>query len=57
MRRLLKLWLPPILLKLYRSLNISGNRFLGEYSSWEEASKKQKDMTVKVYLRKLSNLP
>lgn len=42
MRRLLKLWLPPILLKLYLSLNISGNRFLGEYSSWEEASKKTK---------------
>ena len=42
MRRLLKLWLPPILIKLYRNLNVSGIRFLGEYSSWEEASKNTK---------------
>ncbi len=30
------------MLKLYRSLNISGTRFLGEYPSWKEASKNTK---------------
>lgn len=42
MKQILKLWLPPVLLNLYRGLNISGIRFLGKYSSWEEASKSTK---------------
>jgi putative methyltransferase (TIGR04325 family) len=42
MKQLIKLWLPPILLKIYRNLNLSGVRFLGMYSSWEEASLRTK---------------
>tara|TARA_B110000211_G_scaffold164064_1_gene185233 strand:- start:2702 stop:3496 length:795 start_codon:yes stop_codon:yes gene_type:complete len=40
MRRLLKKWLPTALLNLYRSLY--GISFSGQYSSWEEASKRTK---------------
>lgn len=42
MRRILKSWIPPILLKLYKKMNIGGIRFRGRYYSWEDASKSVK---------------
>lgn len=38
MKELLKLWIPPILLQVFRNLNPKGIRFIGKYSSWEEAN-------------------
>lgn len=39
MKKSLKSWIPPILVKLCHNLNLSGIRFTGNYSTWEEASK------------------
>jgi putative methyltransferase (TIGR04325 family) len=37
MKKIIKLWLPPIFLIIFKSFNFRGIRFIGKYYSWGEA--------------------
>jgi putative methyltransferase (TIGR04325 family) len=55
LKRLVKNWLPPVVLELYRRLSMQRIRFAGHYSSWQAAAAESTGYDVDTILARVSD--